>query len=195
MKKRADQEREITSSMRASIKDGVSHAVMLGCGESYFGAFAIFLKASTLQVGLIATLPQLFGAIMQWVGAINLDHYRSRRRIVILGASTQAFTLIPMAFIPFAFWTGDFAILLFLAFVMIYHGANVYVVPAWNSLIGDLVKPDIRGQFFGDRNRLTGMSTFTSLFVAGVILHFFEKAGIEEVGFLFIFLAAFFLHD
>ena len=59
--------------------DGASYAVMMGCGETYLGPFGIFLKASTIQVGLLATLPQLFGAVMQWVGALNMDRFRSRR--------------------------------------------------------------------------------------------------------------------
>jgi hypothetical protein len=52
-------------SVRAAVRDGVSHAVMMGAGETYLGPFGIFLRASTLQVGLLAALPQLFGAMMQ----------------------------------------------------------------------------------------------------------------------------------
>ena len=189
--KREDQKPESSPSIKASIKDGVSNAVMLGCGESYFNAFSIFLRASTLQVGLLATLPQLFGAIMQWLGALNLDRLRRRRLVIILGASTQAVTLLPMALLPFLFGRNDLLITFLLILMMIYYGANGYVVPAWNSLIGDLVKPAERGLFFGHRNMLTGMSTFLSLSLAGLILYFFEKAGIPETGFLVAFSAAF----
>ena len=76
---------EYAPALKASIKDGVSHAVMMGSGETYLGPFGIFLNASTLQVGLLASLPQLFGAVMQWAGAINMDRIRSRRRVVIVG--------------------------------------------------------------------------------------------------------------
>jgi MFS family permease len=191
MNKREDQKFESTPSMSASIKDGVSNAVMLGCGESYFNAFSIFLRASTLQVGLLATLPQLFGAIMQWVGALNLDRFHSRRLAVIMGASTQAVSLLPIALVPFLFGKGNLSILFLLALMTVYYGANGSVVPAWNSLIGDLVQPAERGRFFGHRNRLTGMSTFISLSLAGLTLHFFEKVGLLEVGFLIAFSAAF----
>jgi MFS family permease len=191
MEKREDQKPESSHSMKASIKDGVSNAVMLGCGESYFNAFSIFLRASTLQVGLLATLPQLFGAIMQWLGALNLDCLRRRRLVIILGASVQAVTLLPIALLPFLFGKNNLLIPFLLILMMIYYGANGYVVPAWNSLIGDLVKPAERGLFFGHRNRLTGMSTFLSLSLAGLILYFFEKAGIPDIGFLIAFSAAF----
>jgi MFS family permease len=178
-------------SLRASIKDGVSHAVMMGCGETYFGPFGIFLRATTLQVGLLATLPPLFGAIMQWAGALKMDRFRSRRKAIVAGAATQALTLIPMALLPFFFGKGDLPVLFLLALMLVYHGANGAVVPAWNSLIGDLVPTSIRGRYFGHRNRLTGMSTFISLALAGGLLHLFDRAGVAEVGFLAAFCVAF----
>ncbi|MBN1850985.1 MAG: MFS transporter [Deltaproteobacteria bacterium] len=182
---------EDTPSLRASIHDGVSHAVMMGSGETYLGPFGIFLRASTLQVGLLASLPQLFGAVMQWVGAIKMDRIHSRRRVIITGASIQASTLIPMALLPFIFGKGTWSILFLLALIMVYQGANGGVVPVWNSLIGDLIPTNVRGRFFGHRNRLTGMATFGSLLPAGILLYIFERAGIPEWGFLVIFSIAF----
>ena len=163
-----EKEQEEDPSLRAAIKDGVSYAVMMGCGENYLGPFGIFLQATTLQVGLLATLPQLFGAVMQWVGALKMDRFRSRRKVIIAGAATQAVTLLPMALLPFLLGSGNRSVLYLLVFMMVYHGANGSTVPIWNSLIGDLVPANIRGRFFGHRNRLTGMSTFISLLLAGV---------------------------
>ena len=74
-----EKKQEEAPSLRAAVNDGVSYAVMMGCGETYLGPFGIFLRASTLQVGFLATLPQLFGALMQWAGAVNMDRFRSRR--------------------------------------------------------------------------------------------------------------------
>ena len=190
-KEPGEKRRESDPSLRASIRDGVSHAVMLGCGESFLGPFGIFLRASTVQVGLLATLPQLFGAIMQWGGALNMNRFRSRRSVVLAGATTQALSLIPMALLPFLFGKSTLSFLCLLALVMVYHGANGAVVPVWNSLIGDLVPASIRGRFFGHRNRLAGMSTFVSLLLAGGTLHLLEKAGMAELGFLIIFSVAF----
>ena len=122
--------------MKASINDGKSHAVMMGCGESYFGVFSIFIKATTLQVGLIATLPQLLGAIIQWAGAINLDRIRSRRRVVMSGALIQALTFVPIAVLPFLYVKGYHSVTLLLVFVIVYQGANGAVVPASKTSVG-----------------------------------------------------------
>jgi len=178
-------------SLRAAVRDGVSHAVMMGAGETYIGPFGIFLHATTLQVGLLATLPQLFGAIMQLAGARAMLRFRSRRAVILIGAMVQASLWIPMASLPFLFGSGTVPVFILVGLVMLYHGANGTVVPVWNSLIGDLVSSQIRGSFFGNRNRLTGMSTFMALILAGVTLHIFKMENMAEVGYLVIFAAAF----
>jgi MFS family permease len=178
------------ASLRAAVRDGASHAVMMGSGENYLSPFGIFLRATTLQVGLLATLPQLFGAFMQWIGALNMDRLKKRRAVISIGATLQALSLIPMASLPFLFGNHSLAVLSLLGMMIIYHGANGFIVPVWNSLIGDLVPTDIRGRFFGYRNRLTGMSTFASLLLAGGILHIFKHISAAEFGFLIIFSCA-----
>ncbi|MCB2189808.1 MAG: MFS transporter [Deltaproteobacteria bacterium] len=178
-------------SLRASVRDGVSHAVMLGSGETYLGPFGIFLQATTLQVGLLSTLPQLFGAVMQWAGAIRMDRFPSRRRVIVTGALFQGLLWIPICILPFLFGRGETAVWLLMGLVLLYQGSNGAIVPIWNSLIGDLVDPRIRGRFFGNRNRLAGMSTFVSLLMAGLVLHLFARWDHAATGFLIIFLAAF----
>jgi MFS family permease len=163
---------------------------MMGAGETYLGPFGIFLRASTLQVGLLATLPQLFGSMMQLAGAQAMPRFRSRRMVVLIGILVQASLWIPMAALPFVFGSGAMPVFLLIGLVMLYRGANGAVVPVWNSLIGDLVPSEVRGRFFGNRNRLTGMSTFIALVLAGIILHLFERKNMAEVGFLIIFLSS-----
>ena len=188
---RSGEPQEKSPSLHASIRDGVSYAVMAGCAENYFGAFGIFLRATTLQVGLIASLPQLFGAVMQWVGAVRTDRFRSRRNIVIAGGVAQAATLVPMALLPFLFGKGDLPVLFLILLALAYYGGNGVTVPVWNSLIGDLVPPSIRGRFFGHRNRLTGMATFCSFLLAGLALQGFDQAGFAASGFCLCFVVAF----
>jgi MFS family permease len=170
--------------------DGVSHAVMLGAGETYMGPFGIFLQATTLQVGILATLPQLFGAVMQWASALSMDRVTSRRRIIVAGALSQGLLWLPISLLPFFFGSGEPAVWLLIALALLYHGTNGAVVPVWNSLIGDLVPPDIRGRFFGNRNRFCGMSTFLALIAAGGVLQVFSGQNQVAWGYLIIFLAA-----
>jgi len=47
------------------MKDAAAYAVMMGIGETYLSAFALFLKGSTPQIGLLASLPPLLGSLAQ----------------------------------------------------------------------------------------------------------------------------------
>jgi MFS family permease len=185
------EEPEKNPSLRAAVKDGVSHAVMMGAGETYLGPFGIFLQATTLQVGLLATLPQLFGSVMQWASAQAMDRVRSRRTLIARGALLQAVLWVPMLLLPFLFGHSRTSVLFLLGLLILYHGTNGALVPVWNSLIGDLVPPQVRGRFFGNRSRLTGMSTFIALLVSGGILNLSERGMGLEIGFLVIFGVAF----
>jgi len=187
MEKRDDQ---TDPSLKASMHDGVSHAVMLGAGEIYLGPFGIYLQATTLQVGILASLPQLLGAVMQWASAISMDRFTGRRRIIVAGALFQGLVWLPISLLPFAFKRGEMTVWLLIALAILYHGANGAVVPVWNSLIGDLVPSDIRGRFFGNRNRFSGMSTFLALIAAGGILQMFSGQNQVAWGYLIIFFAA-----
>ena len=91
-------------SLKASFRDGMSHAVMMGAGETYLGPFGIFLGATTLQVGLLGTLPQFFGAFMQWIGARAMPRFHSRRTVILAGVLIQAALWVPMAVLLFLFF-------------------------------------------------------------------------------------------
>lgn len=176
--------------LRVSIRDGQCHALMLGGGETYLGPFAIFLGAGTLQIGLLATIPAFFGALMQWVGVLAMKKTGSRRRLVVTGAGLQALVLIPLAFIPFLLGHGHAAITSLIALALLYHGAGGFITPVWNSLIGDLVKDDMRGRFFGRRNRITGINTFMALVAAGLLLEFTRRFDYAVIGFAVIFVCS-----
>jgi len=185
----AEQESQ-QASLKASMRDGVAHAVMLGSGETYLGAFGIFLQATTLQIGLLATLPLVFEAVSQWISALTLDRFRSRRAVIVVWAMLQAVLWLPVAVLPFLFGPGTVAAVSLICLVTLNHIATGFIHPVWSSLMGDLVPVEVRGRFFGSRNRLTGMSSFISLLLAGGILHYFKNAGMAAAGFLIVFIGA-----
>jgi hypothetical protein len=59
----------VDRSLRHSVRDAAAYSVMTGGGETYFSAFAVFLKASTPQVALLASLPSLLGSFAQLFSA------------------------------------------------------------------------------------------------------------------------------
>ena len=178
------------ASLDASIRDGRANAFMLGAGEAYLGPFGIFLQATTVQIGLLAALPQLAGAIVQWWSALVMDSSPRRLPRILTAVTIQALVWLPLALLPFVLGQGHGTATVLIWLAVISQAAAGFVLPVWNSLIGDLVPADIRGRFFGRRNRATGMSSFLAMIGAGLTLHLFERSGWVAWGFAIVFLVA-----
>lgn len=175
---------------RLSYRDGVAHAAMLGFGESFVGAFGIFLKATSTQIAALAALPPLVGAFSQIIGASVIERFRNRLVVVVRSALLQGALWIPISILPFLPGALSTKVMLLLGLVTIYHICAGLFLPAWSSLIGDLVPQTSRGVFFGGRNMWIGFATFVSVMVAGGLLEFSHLYLSEAVGFLSIFLLA-----
>jgi MFS family permease len=178
-------EKQTGKSLQLAIRDGVFFSLMTGFGESYFGAFAIFLKATNPQIALIASLPQLLGAFFQFVSVRLLNLLKSRKTIILSGVIGQAMTWLLVLSIPFLFHEQSIPWLT--GAVVAYFVLGSFANPAWNSLMGDLVDSNRRGEYFGKRNRFMSVAAFSSLCLAGMILHRMEQAGKVALGFAAVF--------
>ena len=94
---------QVEDSLRHSLKDARAFSLMVGAGETYFSAFAVLLKASTAQIGLLASLPPLIGSFAQLFSAWLGRRLHSRRRIILLGAYLQVLTWLPLTLLPLLF--------------------------------------------------------------------------------------------
>jgi MFS family permease len=178
----------VEKSLRHSVKDGVAYSVMSGGGESYFSAFAIYLKATTAQIGIFASLPPLLASLAQllssWLGRLT----GGRKAIIVFGAALQGICLLPLAVLPLLFPGHAVAILIVCA-VFYFAGANL-AAPQWSSLMGDLVPERRRGRYFGRRTRLCSITAFLALVFGGVILDLFDRNHYTVAGYLTIFIVA-----
>lgn len=161
---------------------------MIGIGETYLSAFALFLKATTPQIGLLASIPPLLASLVQLVSAWLGRLTGKRKAIVIAGAGIQALSWLPLALLPIAF--TEFAVPLLIASVALYHCGAHLATPQWGSLMGDIVPVRRRGRFFARRTRLVSFTSFASLVAGGLILNFFNGRGQTLYGFLLLFLIA-----
>lgn len=176
-------------SLRYSVRDAVAFSVMAGGLETYFSAFAIFLKATALQVALVATLPNLLGSLGQLASAWLGHRINKRKPIIVVGAYAQALVLPFMLALPFLF--PGYAIISVMLALTLYYAAGHIIVPQWTSLMGELVPERRRGRFFAHRTRLATVSSFLALFGGGLILHAFDVSHETALGFAVLFAVAF----
>ncbi|MCC6302528.1 MAG: MFS transporter [Gammaproteobacteria bacterium] len=185
MSQRYSKDPRVDTSLRHSIKDGVSYSVMTGAGESYFAAFALYLKAGTAQIGLLASLPPLLASFAQLLSSWLGRRWGRRKDIIVLGATVQGVTLLPLALLPLLF--PDHALPILVACAVVYFAGANLAVPQWGSLMGDLVPERRRGRYFARRTRLCSIASFCGLIAAGVMLDLFDRNGWTVAGYLLIF--------
>lgn len=79
----------VKKSLRYSLRDGAAFAVMSGAGESYFSAFALFLRASSQEIAWLTAFPPLIGSWMQLVSAWIGRSGRHRKTLIVAGTLSQ----------------------------------------------------------------------------------------------------------
>lgn len=160
---------------------------MVGCGETYFSAFALALGLSQVSSGLVATLPLLVGSLLQLASPHLLQRIGSYRRWIVACVCIQAAVFIPL--VVMAVDRRVPAALVFL-FTSIYWGAGLATGPAWNTWIGTLVPVPIRARFFAWRTRLVQAGTLLGFVGAGMALQYGNSRGATLLAFAALFAAA-----
>jgi MFS family permease len=166
----------IRASLRNSVKDAVAWSVMQGAGTYYVTPFIILGGKGLLYVAAFGGLPALAGAVVQWLGANVTDAIGRRNRLLVPSAFLQGlmWALICIAvFLPFdriGYWV------ILAAYTASLALAN-FGMPAWQSLMGDLVPVERRGRYFGVRTALSGVVFVGTFLAAGQWLTLCEKYG------------------
>jgi MFS family permease len=177
------QRHAIKKSLRVSFWDGVFAAAMTGLTAEYFTPFALALKASISQIGILTALPNLAGSFSQLKSADITESVGSRRKVICSFVFLQALVLLPVIFVPYLF--KNWAVGSLIVLVSLFNVFGAFSLPVWQSLMTDYLPYNKRGRYFGWRNKVLGIVTITGLFGAGMTLNLF-KGNILR-GFLIIF--------
>ena len=118
----------VNRSLRHSVRDAAAYSVMTGGGETYFSAFAIFLKATTTQVALLASLPPLLGSLAQLLSAWWGHRSGLRKTLILRGVYMQTVMWFPLMLLPVLF--PAHAVTLLIDCVILYYAAGHLAVPS-----------------------------------------------------------------
>lgn len=170
---------KIKKSLHYSTIDGVFASIMLAINETFITPYAISMNASTALIGVISSMPNLAGALLQMKSASLSERLGSRKALINISILIHALMLIPILLIPYAFKTGQ------ALFLLIFYTAcvafNGLAFPAWSSMMADLVPENERGRFFGWRNMITGIVYVLSMLLAGAMLYYSRSTGFSYI--------------
>ncbi len=173
--------------LRISIFKGGFGCCMTGFTQEYFTPFILFLGAQSFHIGILNSAANFLASIVQLKSADFALFLKSRKKMVGLLVVVQMITILLMVLFPFLgfnhFWT-------YIVLIIAFTTAGAFFIPAWLSILADLVDQEKRGGYFGWRSRTLGLLTVGMMAVSGIILHFSDRWG-TIIGFLIIFSLAF----
>jgi MFS family permease len=161
-----DVELKKRKSLNYSIAEGSFASIMITVFDNYITPFAVALRATAPQIGLIRSLPQLLGAFVQLFVPELSDRLLVRKKILMLAAFFQALTCLLL--FAAALWIRNVEFVIIS--VALYGFFGAIITPLWASWMGDLVPQQERGRYFGKRTAITGVITFFSIVLFGVFL-------------------------
>ncbi len=86
--------------------------MMRGAGKSYLPAYALFLKATGGETGLLATPPAFLGSFAQLLATWFAERLGQRRSLIIAGLTAQSLLRLPIIALPILFPTHVIIILM-----------------------------------------------------------------------------------
>jgi len=174
--------------LRAMLFDGFAFSIMVGIGESYIAPFALALGMGDVTAALVATAPMLAGGVLQLITPAAVGWLGSHRRWVVLCASLQAASFLPLASAALA---GSMSIWLLFATASLYWGLGLAASPAWNTWAGTIVPASVRVRFFARRSRWSQAALLLGLIAGGGVLQLARERELALAGYVVAFGVAF----
>ncbi len=167
--------------------DGSAYGAMVGLGETYLPAFALAAGLGEITAGLVSSVPLVAGGVMQLISPAAIRRLGSNRRWVMLCATLQALSFLPLVV---AAAVGSISAPALLLVATFYWGSGMAAGPAWNTWMGTIVPPAVRARFFAYRTRISQVSVLIGFLAGGWALHSWRAEEHVLMAFMAIFLAA-----
>jgi MFS family permease len=177
---------KIESSLKFSTAEGMAYGAVMGFGDNYIVAFAVALQTSSLQIGILCSVPGFLASIAQLWDTALVRRLKSRKKLVMLFALMQGLMFLPM--LGLAFFPGKSDGWWMILFTAIYSISAALTSPAWGSIMAEVVPNHLRGKYFSLRGSLATLANTVTFLTAGIFLTFLVHK--ELWGFAVLFGAA-----
>jgi len=178
-----DKQNKIRKSLRFSFLEGAFSSSMSGFTNDYITPYALALKATIRQIGVLSALPFFALSLTQLIAADITEKLKSRKKTISIFAFLNALMLVPVMLIPYQF--NRQPVLFLIIFMTMYTGFNALTSPAMSALLSDYIPSRMRGKYFGWRNKIMSIILIACSLIAGLILQFFKSSVLK--GFFIIF--------
>lgn len=142
-------EAEVKRGMNLVIADGIcTEAMTVLTSGTFLIAFALLLKASNFEIGLLAALPTLTN-IAQLISIWLVRKYNNRRAISVICSYLARLPLVLIGVL--AFTADSLTIRPIILFLFFFYFFGSVAGPSWNAWMKDLIPEKILGTYFSRR--------------------------------------------
>ena len=151
-------------------------------GGAPFSLFAKDLRASELQIGILAALPFL-ASLVSMPASLLTERTGARKKIFLFGLYTQRLLWFPIALLPpwiVTHWGSgatSTAVFVFMALIFVMHAAGAVGGPAWMSWMADIVPDRCRGKYVSRRRQWGILTAIPTALAVGWILDHWVMPG------------------
>jgi MFS family permease len=143
-------EAEIKTGLKYIIGDGLAtEAMTVLISGTFLTAFALLLKASNLEIGLLAALPTLTN-VFQLISIWLVQRYNNRRAISVVCSLLARSSLVIIGIL--AFFANSLTIQPIILFLFFYYFFGSVAAPSWNAWMKDLIPEKMLGIYFSRRS-------------------------------------------
>jgi len=179
---------EVRDALVLSFWDGTFSTAMVALTETFAIAGAVALKAPTMAIALLGSIPLLLGSLGQYYLPAFIDVQHARKKQVLVGVGLQSLFLCLSAvtgflLAPYAAWA-------FVACVVLAGVCANVTTASWVSWMGDLVPLEARGRHFAWRNRLFAFVNLSCALCAGMFAANYSTTNAPWTFFTGLFLTA-----
>jgi len=170
-------------SLSLSWKEGIPASVMQSIADDYAIPLALFLGATPVEIGLLVAVPTLISSVLQLWATKVVDLIGSRLRCLVSSTTGQAFSLLPIVFLPCL--TGSWRIGAFITLVTFFRIFGSLISTVWGSLTSDYLPAEERSGYFGWRSGIVGVAGILGTIWGGVLL-FSYRGTLQAIGFMIL---------
>lgn len=154
--------------IRFSKLEAFSSAATIGFTDQYLVPFAVAMRATDMQVGLLSSVPNLAAAVTM-LGVPQLVRKLGSRKAVLLSVVfLHAVIWLPILLVPLLF--PNQMLLALLVFAVLLTVSSNVADANWESILADVVPKNRINRYFSMRGMFQGAVTLTAALIAGYVL-------------------------
>ncbi len=177
---------EVASNEQVSIKNGVFSIVGLTIVGNYASLFILKpLHGTPEEVAMLTSLPALMSIVATWIGASWLARLTEKRQFCVRSTAGARIFYLLLAFTPLVVRPPVAAAVIVLLIALM-NLPQALSGLSWQTMIGDLIPGERRGEFFGRRNRAVTVVGLLSTLIPGLILQRFPVTSVPPYQVFFL---------